>query len=142
MNITPTKIVIADSNADVRAALQLTLEQMGGFTVLAGVQDAIELFSVITSECPQILLIDPELSGVKMPRRGIFSSLKELLSMLRRICPTLTIFCISNLTENQNECRLAGIDGYFYKGDPPDALIARLQTYNKVGDRYSHISPH
>jgi DNA-binding NarL/FixJ family response regulator len=121
------KILLADAHLEVRAALRLVLEQQTGFQVIGESRDAIELFAQVTNDCPDVVLLDPDLPGVQMPRRAARPSLAELIETLRKLCPALRVISLSSQPNAEKDCMLAKADAFFCKSDPPDALLALIQ---------------
>ncbi len=122
------KIVIADPHAEVRTALRLVLEYEADIEVIGEARSTIELFGQMTNECPHVILLDPDLPGLQISRRGLtHQPLAELILILRKLCPLLRIIALSSLPSAEKDCSLAKADAFFCKSDPPDALLALLQ---------------
>jgi DNA-binding NarL/FixJ family response regulator len=121
------KILLADSYQEVRTALRLVLEQQPDIYVVGEARDTIELFSQVTNECPDVVLLDIDLLGLQMSRRMTRSSLAELVEILRKLCPALRVIGLSSQPNAEKDCILAKADAFFCKSDPPDALLALLQ---------------
>lgn len=118
------KIILADAYQEVRAALRLVIEHRPGLHVAGEARDTIELIGQITTECPQVILLDPELPGVQLVRRR--TSLAELVNIIHMLCPAVRVFALSSHPGAEKDCTLAKIDAFFCKSDPPDALLALL----------------
>ena len=121
------KILLADPHLEVRAALRLVLEQQPGIHVAGEVRDAIGLIAWVANDCPDVILLDPELPGVHMPRRVQMSSLAELVETLHKLCPAVRVIGLSSQPNAEKDCMLVKADAFFCKSDPPDALLALLQ---------------
>lgn len=121
------KILLADPHQEVRAALHLVLEQQPEIHVLGEARDTIELLGQVTKECPDIVLLDPDLPGLQISGRMPVSSLAELIGILHKLCPALRVISLSSQPSAEKECMLAKADAFFCKSDPPDALLALLQ---------------
>jgi two-component system, NarL family, invasion response regulator UvrY len=121
------RILLADANAEVRAALRLVIEQQGEFRIAAEAQDAISLMTQIATGCMDVVLLDSDLPGLQLPRRTSNSSLSDLIHMLRMICPAITIIALSSQPTEEKACLLAKADAFICKSDPPDALLALIE---------------
>lgn len=121
------KILLADPHPDVRTALRLLLEQQLNIHVVGEACDTLGLFSQITNDCPDIVLLDVDLPGVQLTRRRTKSSLSELVEILHKFCPALRVICLSSQPGAEKDCVLAKADAFFCKSNPPDALLALLQ---------------
>ncbi len=121
------KILLADPHLEVRAALRLVLEQQPSICVIGEARDTIELFSLVTNECPDIVILDPDLPGVQLTRRVTSASLTKLVEILHKLCPALRVICLSSQPNVEKDCILANSDAFFCKSDLPDALLALLQ---------------
>lgn len=121
------KILLADPHLEVRSALRLVLEQQPEIHVICEARDTIELLSQVTSECPDVVLLDTDLPGLHISRRMAISSLADLVEILRKLCPVLCVISLSSQPNAEKYCMLAKTDAFFSKSDPPDALLALLQ---------------
>lgn len=121
------KILLADPHQEVRTALRLVLEQKPDIHVIGEARDTIELFSQVTNECPDVVLLDTDLPGLHNSRRMAISSLADLVEILRKLCPVLRVISLSSQPNAEKNCMLAKTDAFFCKSDPPDALLALLQ---------------
>ncbi len=55
------KLLLADPHPQVRSALHLVLSQIPNVTVIGESGDAFQLVSLCSQECPDLILLDPEL---------------------------------------------------------------------------------
>jgi DNA-binding NarL/FixJ family response regulator len=129
------KILLADPYEDVRKALRLVLEQHHGFEVVGEVRDTIELMAFFVMDCPDVILLDPDLPGAQLPRRTEGTSFNELLDTLHRMCPKLRVLCLSSKPKAGIEHSMINVDAYFCKSDPPDALLEVLLKYSPPEDK-------
>jgi DNA-binding NarL/FixJ family response regulator len=120
-------ILLADANTEVLAALRLFLEQKQGFQIIGEVSDAVGLFSQVTRQCPDVVILDADLHGLKKSRKVPRTPLAELVETLHALCPSIYLIALSSLPNIEKECLKAGMDAFVCKSDPPDALFALLQ---------------
>ena len=114
------KILLADPHPEVRTALRLVLEQQAGLLVLGEIRDAFELVAQAVQDCPDVILLDPDLPGVR-------ASLEKLVAALKARCPCARVVALSSHPGAERECLEAGAEAFFCKSDPPDALLAFLR---------------
>jgi len=125
------KILLADPHHEVRAALRLVLEQQPDIHMIGEARDTIELFGQVANECPDVVLLDPDLPGMQMPQRATRSPLAELVEILRKLCPGIQIISLSSQPNAEKDGVLSKANAFFCKSDPPDALLALLQQTNQ-----------
>jgi DNA-binding NarL/FixJ family response regulator len=121
-------ILLADANSEVLAALRLVLEQKQEYKIVGEVNDTIGLFSQITHHCPDVIILDADLHGLKSSRRDSRNPMAELIQTLHMLCPTIYIIALSSLPNKEKDCIQAGANTFFCKSNPPDALFSILQT--------------
>lgn len=114
------KILLADDNPEVRSALRLLLEQELFLTTIAEAADAQALLEHVRENCPAVLLLDWELSGL----RG-----DDLLNMARTACPGLKIIALSSKFEARQEALTAQVDGFASKAEPPETILSILRSF-------------
>jgi len=115
-------ILLADDESKVRSALRLLLEQHPGLSVVGEAADAGELWGQVQATCPDLLLLDWELPG-QQPA--------ELVPAVRRCCPRVSVIALSGRPEARQAALAAGADAFVSKGDPPDRLLAALDSYRR-----------
>ena len=121
-------ILLADANSEVLAALRLVLEQKQEYKIVGEVKDTIGIFSQITHHCPDVIILDADLHGLKSSRRNSRNPMAELIQTLHMLCPTIYIIALSSLPNKEKDCIQAGANAFFCKSNPPDALFSILQT--------------
>ena len=67
-------ILLADANTEVLAALKLVLEQKQEYKIVGEVNDTIGLFSQITHHCPDVIILDADLHGLKYVQKRFTQS--------------------------------------------------------------------
>jgi DNA-binding NarL/FixJ family response regulator len=125
------KIILADDNPEVRTALRLILEHQPDHQVLDEADNVVRLLNLTTQYCPDILLLDTNLNGLKPCRddRGLI----ELLETLKLICPNLVIAALCSGQITGKETWIGQVNALFCKSDPPDSLLNWLK--NPFGPR-------
>jgi CheY-like chemotaxis protein len=127
------RILIADDNAKIRAALRLLLEELGEHDIVEAI-DSRQVLDLANGTHPDAILLDWELADADQPadrNGGPRSRSAELIQEVRRGCPHVLIIAISASPEAQGASRLAGCDEFVSRNEPPDRLIALL----RIGDR-------
>lgn len=122
------RILIADDHDLVRAGIRNLVDQIEGFEVAAEASDGHQALEIITTEKPDIVLMDiamPDLSGLEATRRALKDS------------PDLRVIILSMhaVEEYVLQALRAGAVGYLLKDSTPAELafalqaVARDQTY-------------
>jgi DNA-binding NarL/FixJ family response regulator len=115
------KILLADDNPEVRTALRLILEHHTDHEIEAEAGNVVRLLSLCTQVCPDAILLDTELSGLKPSRDHC--GLLDLLQTLRHLCPRAYLAALCNGQISGKEGWVSQVDAVFCKSDPPDALL-------------------
>lgn len=118
MNETPQlRVLLADDQASVRAALRLLLEQEPHIKIVGEAADATGLLLLASKLDVQLLLLDWELPGLA-PR--------HLLKLLHYERPSLQIIAMSSRPEARQRAMQAGAAAFLSKGAPPETVLAIL----------------
>lgn len=112
------RVLLADDQAKVRSALRLLLEQEPDLNVLGEAVDAQGLLDWVRAACPDVVLLDWELPGLKA---------NSLLPILRQLCPHLKVIALSGRPEARGAALAAGADAFVSKGDLPERLLAAVR---------------
>jgi DNA-binding NarL/FixJ family response regulator len=112
------QILIADNRPEVRSALRLLLEQEPGITIAGEAAKSEDLLAHITASHPDVLLLDYHLNGLNV---------KELLPVLRSLCPHLLVIALCGRPEMRQEAIADGADAFVSKGDSPENLLATIK---------------
>lgn len=128
--MTPTRILLADDHAVLRAGLAALLNARPDMTVVGEAADGSELLPLAEQLVPDIILLD-----LTMPRLGGL----ELLPLLRQRLPQVKVLI---LTMHQDEGYLrqalkSGAAGYLLKKAADVELIAAIQAVMR-GELYVH----
>jgi DNA-binding NarL/FixJ family response regulator len=113
------RLLIADSQPRVRAALRVLLEQHLGLVVSGEAGTADELLRLVSVSCPDLLLLDWDLPG------------REPASLVQRMrvqCPAVNIIIISGRAEARPAALAAGAHQFVSKGAPPEGLVAAVRA--------------
>ncbi len=116
---TPLRILLADDQASVRAALRFLLEQEPHITIVGEAADATGLLLALTKCQADVVLLDWELPG--LPPR-------HLLRLLGYERPSLHVIAMSSLPEAHQQALRAGATAFLSKGAPPEEVLATLNT--------------
>lgn len=124
-------ILIYDSNDEVISALRFVLEQKLGYTISGEAKDVISLFSTITHHCPDVLILDADIHGLKPSRGESKNVLAKLMETLHQLCPSIYVIALSSLPNLEQICLQAGTNAFACKSDPPDRLLSLLENLTK-----------
>jgi len=111
-------IVLADDQYEVRTALKCILEDQVDFHLASEVTTAADLLANLQVGCPDLILLDWELPGMKAI---------DLLARAREVCPEFKLIALSVRPEACAEARAAGVHGFVSKGDPPERLLGEVR---------------
>jgi DNA-binding NarL/FixJ family response regulator len=113
------RVLVADDDARVCAALRLVLEQVPGWAVVGELRSAADLVRHVARQHPDVLVLDWDQPGLE---HG------ALLPALRARCPGLQVVTLGNDPTARRAALLAGADYFVAKTDPPDDLLACLHA--------------
>jgi DNA-binding NarL/FixJ family response regulator len=118
---TPMRIVVADSQPDVRYALRVLLQIVRELHVeiIAEVMDADGLFRALSSHHADLLLLDWSLPDLPLERR---------LQRIREGSPGLRIIVLSGRPEVKEDVLASGADAFVSKIDSVDPLISAIRS--------------
>ena len=111
------RVVLADSQAEVRVALRLLLERKLGLQVVGEVDTAAELLAVLAACDPDLVLLHWRLPGIQPT---------ELLQALHTRFPRLRIIVLSVQPEVESAALAAGADAFITKVDPPAQVVKTI----------------
>jgi len=112
--MTKMQVLLADDQPQVRSALRLVLEHEPEMQVVGEVTDAETLLRLVKKIHPDLILLDWELPGLRS---------SNLLPILRKGSPYLSIIALSGQLESRQRALAAGVDAFVSKGDPPEQLL-------------------
>jgi len=111
-------VLLAERREEVRSALRLVLAHEPDIHVVAEVESSDELLTQMEAHCPDLILLDWELSGQSLP---------TLLPALRHQCPSLQVIVLSGHPEVRRLALAAEVD-FVSKASPPDRLLAAIRS--------------
>lgn len=119
MTASRTRILVADDQVSVRAALLELLFDDGGFEVVAAVGDADAAVAAARDEQPDVAVLD-----VKMPGSGVAAA-----GGIRAVSPGTRMVAFSAHQDRLSivEMLRAGVVGYLVKGASNDEILAGLR---------------
>ncbi len=112
------RVLLADDEPKVVAALRLILEQLKDVELVDEVSDAASLTNRLKEAPPDLLLLDLELPGLHSG---------ALLSDIRRHAP-LKVIVLSGRCQAPQMGLVSGADAFVSKCEPPDHLFAALRA--------------
>ena len=116
----PIKVLCVDDNPHVLEALQIKLNQAGGFVWTGSAQSAGELLSSVEKLAPDIIVLD-----VDMPGKDSFIATEELSKKFPR--SRVVIFSGHVGKELIDIAVNSGVWGYISKNDGEEALVKSLR---------------
>jgi DNA-binding NarL/FixJ family response regulator len=122
-------VLLADRQPKVRFALRVLLERQPGVVVVGEAVNVEELITQTRSKRPDLVILDWDLPG--LPK-------SDSLSLLRKICPSLSVIALSGHSEARRGALIAGADAFASKVDPPERLLATIQECTRK--RYRKLS--
>jgi DNA-binding NarL/FixJ family response regulator len=120
------RIMIADSEANVRFALRALLEHQAGLQVVGEAATWEGLLGQIKSARPDVLLLAWDLKG--LPGSGPMPA-------LHRRWPHLAVIALSSRPEIRSRVLASGVRAFVGKVDPPKDLMATLTDMGRQTDR-------
>jgi DNA-binding NarL/FixJ family response regulator len=115
----PLRILVADSDTNVRFALGVLLGQGAGFIVQGEAADAGRLLARMEAGCLDAVVMDWSLPGMAM---------EVLMARIRCQCPGVAIIILSSGLGVKRAALAAGADRFVSKSDPPGELVAAIRS--------------
>ena len=112
-------VLIADSRTHARSAMRLLLAQEPDVVVVGEAADVDAVVASIVACNPDVVLLDWDLSG----QNG-----GSAVDDLRTASPESFVIALSGLPEARQEALAAGVDSFVSKGDPPEKLLAAVES--------------
>lgn len=115
----PTRILVYEDNADLRAGLTQLLEAVPGMQLLTTLPNCNRAESDVLEWLPDVVLMDIDMPG----RNGI-----EGLRRIKSVRPETQVLMLTVFDENSRvfDAICAGADGYLLKKTPPHKLIEAI----------------
>lgn len=120
------RVLLADDQEGVRAALRLVVEQEPGMELVGEVADVSALLDEVSLMQPDLVLLDWELPELKAAEAG-----RRLLSALHQRSPQVHVIALSGQPESGRRALAAGADAFVSKVEPPERLLWALRSANK-----------
>jgi DNA-binding NarL/FixJ family response regulator len=115
----PRRVLVADGDPNVRAALRLLLARQPDFRVVGESHTVDELMRDAAASQPAVILLDWELGDLHAG---------DHLADLRRVCPAAALIALSTHAEQRQRALAAGATAFVWKGEAPTQLLAALGT--------------
>jgi DNA-binding NarL/FixJ family response regulator len=112
------RLLIAEDETEVRSALQILLKRQPEIDVAGVATTDQELLDQLKVLRPDTLLLDWSVINLD----------EKILASVHARYPALRIIVISGRSEVRSIALNAGADAFIDKSDPPDRLLAALQT--------------
>ncbi len=114
---TQTRILVADDDARVHAAIRILLSQEPDRALVRGSAEADSLAIQVKEFRPHLVILDWELPG----RPAV-----ALLLALNGLDYRPKLMVLSTRPEAESDVLAAGADAFVCKGDPPERLLSSL----------------
>jgi DNA-binding NarL/FixJ family response regulator len=114
------RILIADDDAHVRAAIRLLLEQEAGVSSVSECPNVDLLVDQAAGFHPDVVLIDWELPGLQPAQSH--------MARLKASAPQTAVVALSCCPELRPQALRAGAASFVCKSDAPDKLVAVLRN--------------
>jgi CheY-like chemotaxis protein len=117
------RILLADDNVEIRAALRLLLEELGEEDILEA-RDLGQALAALQGAGADVILLDWELP------RGDYAGgdTAQFVQGSKQRAPGCRVIAMSGRPESRLESLRAGCEGFVSKNDPPDRLLALLRV--------------
>jgi DNA-binding NarL/FixJ family response regulator len=123
------RVLLADDQEGVRAALRLLLEQESDMEFVGEVADVPSLLDEVSAVQPDLILLDWELPELKSSEDG-----RRLLSALRQRSPQVQVIALSGKLESGRRALAAGADLFVSKVESPERLLTALRSVRDAAD--------
>jgi EAL domain-containing protein (putative c-di-GMP-specific phosphodiesterase class I)/CheY-like chemotaxis protein len=116
MGVQPIRVLIADDEPEIRAALAQLIGAEDGVSIVGTAGDADEAAAIASSTVPDVAIVD-----VKMPNGGGPRAAREIL----RLSPRTRVLALSAYEDRETVLMMlgAGAVGYLVKGTPPEDIV-------------------
>jgi DNA-binding NarL/FixJ family response regulator len=139
------RVLLADAEQKVRAALRLLLENELGVSVVGEATDMNSLLERAGACQPDLVLLDWELPGLSGAKHddiaegiGAIGEVevipsRTLMPMLTALCPGVRVVALSWQPEAAVSALRAGVHAFVSKVEPPEALLCALSSLGIAG---------
>ena len=115
----PCRVLVADGDPNVRAALRLLLARDPTFRVVGSSHHLAELLEAVATAQPDLILLDWELPDLHAAAN---------LSHLRDLCSQSAVIALSTRDEQRARALELGAAAFVGKREPPAQLLATLRS--------------
>jgi DNA-binding NarL/FixJ family response regulator len=115
------RVLLAVGDTDLRLSLELLLSEEPGVRIAGSVIDTGGLLALARSSCPDLVLLDWELSG---------ESIEAVLGEIQTLDCQPKCIVLGRRHSSQDPAERAGADVYITKGDPPEQLLVAIRALN------------
>jgi DNA-binding NarL/FixJ family response regulator len=115
---TAMRIVLADQQAVGRSSLKILFRAQPDLELVGEAADVGELISQVKASAPDVIVLDFDL---------IAGQIDVLMALLRSLDNPPAVVAMSVRSEYRRLAAEAGFDGFAYKGDPPERLLAAMR---------------
>ena len=120
MDSAPTRVLIVDDDALVRAGLSMMLSNADDLEVVADVADGAEVVSAVNRHRPDVVLMD-----IRMPRMDGLAATELLRS--RRDPPEIIVLTTFDTDDHIVRAMRAGASGFLLKHTPPPEIVRAIR---------------
>lgn len=113
------RILLADDNPGLRAALRLLLETRLEFELIVEARDMEHVLAQVEDSRPDCVILDWELPGRPIHERA---------SVLRTLVPHLKVIAFSARPESKQTALEDGAEAFFSKSEPPIVILDMIQA--------------
>ncbi|HEY2594315.1 MAG TPA: response regulator transcription factor [Chloroflexota bacterium] len=118
------RVLIADDDAHVRAAIRLLVEQEAGVSSVSECASVDRLVDQTAFFKPDAVLVDWELPGLQPAQPHV--------ARLHAAMPGTAVVALSCCPELRPQAMRAGVAGFVCKSDAPDKLVAILRNLHSA----------
>jgi len=115
----PCRVLLAESDPNVRAALRLVLDRMPRFTLVGQSENVHELLRDSAVLQPQVILVDLELRGLQVD---------DHVAALQQVSNGVTTIALSTHDEHRQVALEAGAAAFVCKSESPLKLLEALRA--------------
>jgi DNA-binding NarL/FixJ family response regulator len=119
----PVRILLADDDDLVRAALRMILESEPDFSIVGEASNGAQAVDLALKSMPDIVLMD-----VQMPEMDGIAATKRLVDSISGDGPKVIVLTTFELDQYVFEALRAGASGFLLKRTPADELISGIKV--------------
>ena len=123
------KVLVADSQPQVRHALSIWIVGQLGWDVVGESSDSFDLLDKLNQLTPEVVILDRDLPGI---------STKELVAGIRQDIKAIVIILLFNSPLEQSRSDKLDVDFFVSKIDPPARMLDKLLKAERSLDSKSN----